>query len=142
MYQWCHRPLLLYQYVPVRLPLAFPKNLGAVRRRVNHNVKAKTPKHIDYVVNDLNLPQPQKEALLNYYKKQADQIAMSMVVINLHNRIKELEKLAQDLDPTIRDQAEFELLEAMDQIKLDLAAADNDSDSSSSNENGPEIVEK
>jgi hypothetical protein len=63
-----------------------------------------------------------KDALRNYYKKQADQTAMSAVAANYHNRIRELERLTQDPDPFVRDRAEQEIQTAKDHIKLDMDA--------------------
>jgi hypothetical protein len=50
-------------------------------------------KPVDTFVIDLKLPHIMKDALKSYYKKQADQTAMSVVATIYHNIIKELERL-------------------------------------------------
>jgi hypothetical protein len=69
---------------------------------------------------------------------------MSVVATIYHNIIKELERLSQDPDPFVKDQAEQELQTAMNHIKLDMAAArhDNSSSSSTSSENKTIVVHK
>ncbi len=126
--------------VPANLPLAFPENLGAVRRRINQNVREQLPNPVDALVDDLRLPHIMKETLRDYYNKQADLPAMQAVATNYHNRIKELEYLAQDPDPFIRDQAEQDLQEVMDHIKIDVATAGNGSSSSSSSSSANKTI--
>jgi hypothetical protein len=119
--------------MPDYLPLAFPDNLGAVRRRVNYDVKARNLESpIDKLVNNLEVSRHVKETLKDYYRKQADLPAMSAVARGYHEKIKELEVQIRNPDPGIRRRAEYELQDAMDMIKNDLAAAKSDLRSDSS----------
>ena len=119
--------------VPEYLPLAFPDNLGAVRRRVNYDVKARNLESpIDKLVNNLEASRRTKETLKDWYRKQADLPAMSAVARGYHERIKELEVQVRNSDPGIRKRAEYELQEVTDMIKNDLAAARDESRSNSS----------
>ena len=110
------------------LPPVPPGNLGAVRRR-HRDGRVDRPDPIDILVDGLDATLPTREALREYYKRQADLTAMKMAAENYHRSLKELERLIRHPDPDIRRRAEYELQEVRDMIKVDMDQAKNDSDS-------------
>ena len=126
-------PVVPVPPMPGPLPLAFPENLGAVRRR-NQDVRFNQPEPIDNLVDNLDVSLDAREVLKKYYKKQADLTAMSAVASNYHHKIKELERLVRHPDPDIRRRAEYELQEAMDMIRVDMNKARESSESLSLSE--------
>ena len=121
-------PVVPVPPIAVPLPPVPPGNLGAVRRR-NRDGRVDRPDPIDILVDGLDATLPTREALREYYKRQADLTAMKMAAENYHRSLKELERLIRHPDPDIRRRAEYELQEVRDLIQVDMDQAKNDSDS-------------